>query len=90
MELEKARRKIDEIDLKITKLLNKRFKIAVEIGEYKGRHGLPVFDSGRENELLTKIALCADMGFENYMQLVYMSILSCSKEIQKSIAGCEE
>lgn len=55
------RKRIDEIDLEILKLLNERSQCALEIGRYKKRHNLPVWAPQREAEILRHMVK-ANMG----------------------------
>jgi chorismate mutase len=49
------RKRIDEIDLEILKLLNERSQCAVEIGRYKKKHNLPAWAPQREAEILRHV-----------------------------------
>jgi chorismate mutase len=49
------RRRIDEIDLEILKLLNERSQCAVEIGRYKKNHQLPAWAPQREADILRNV-----------------------------------
>jgi len=46
------RRRMDEIDKKLVDLLNKRSRCALEIGRIKQEQGSPIYQPGRENEVL--------------------------------------
>ena len=48
------RRQIDEIDEQLLSLLGKRMRISREIATYKKEHNMPVFQSGRYNEILDR------------------------------------
>lgn len=48
------RRKIDEIDEELLKLLSKRMGISREIGLYKKEHGIAILQSARYGEILSK------------------------------------
>ena len=52
--LDKARREINEIDKAMAELFARRMKAAEEVAEYKRIHGLPIFDAGREQEVIAK------------------------------------
>jgi chorismate mutase len=74
-ELQKLRKRIDKIDKNLAKFLEKREKVAMEIGELKGEHSLPVEDLNREEEVLNKI--------ENpFVKKVFKEIIRLSKKIQ--------
>jgi chorismate mutase-like protein len=55
MTIEDWRRKIDEIDKKLVKLLNERSRCAIEIGKIKQARNLHVHDPEREREILKRI-----------------------------------
>ena len=54
--LEELREKLDEIDVQITDLYEKRMKVCEAVGEYKVSAGRKVFDRQREKEKLTEVA----------------------------------
>ena len=56
MKLEDWRKEIDSIDEEIVRLVNRRAKIAREIGVLKAAAGLPVVDETREDEILRNVA----------------------------------
>ncbi|MBD3186787.1 hypothetical protein GF325_08180, partial [Candidatus Bathyarchaeota archaeon] len=55
-ELDDFRREINDIDRKIIEYLEKRARIARDIGEYKKSHGIPVRDWEREQVILDKLS----------------------------------
>ncbi|MDR2969453.1 MAG: bifunctional 3-deoxy-7-phosphoheptulonate synthase/chorismate mutase type II [Tannerellaceae bacterium] len=57
--LSELRRQIDQIDEQLLELLAKRMRISREIGVYKKEHNMPVLQSPRYSEILTKRS---DMG----------------------------
>lgn len=57
MDLDGWRKKIDVIDLKLVKLLNRRSRCAIEIGKLKLRGGLPVYTPRREEEVLRNVTV---------------------------------
>ena len=52
MNLADWRRRIDEIDKKLVKLLNERSQCALEIGRIKQEANIPLYQPERENEVL--------------------------------------
>jgi chorismate mutase len=54
-EIEEWRRRIDEVDQQLVKLLNERTKCAIEIGNIKKRLNLPAWQPEREAEILRNI-----------------------------------
>jgi chorismate mutase len=53
--IEEFRRRIDQIDDQLMKLLNSRSACAVEIGRLKRRAGAPVFQPDREKWILERV-----------------------------------
>ncbi|MEA3500988.1 MAG: chorismate mutase [Candidatus Marinimicrobia bacterium] len=49
--IEKIRKKIDQTDHKLIKLLDKRMNYAYQIGKIKGKNGLPILVQDREKEI---------------------------------------
>ena len=56
MSLEELRKKIDELDHKLVKLLNERARVVVEIGKLKTKTDKPVYSPDREKEVFARIA----------------------------------
>ena len=55
MNLNRLRKQIDGIDLKLLRLLNRRASLAVRVGLLKKEKGLPVFDGRREKTILRRL-----------------------------------
>lgn len=53
MTLADLRRRIDELDQQLVKLLNERSKCALEIGKLKQDANIPLYQPDRENEVLS-------------------------------------
>ena len=54
--LETLRSQIDELDLEIVRLLNRRARLGLQAGQAKARQGRPVVDPKREREVLARVA----------------------------------
>ena len=54
-DIEGLRRRIDEIDQQLVKLLNERAGCALEIGQHKEARGLPIYQPAREAEVLKNV-----------------------------------
>ena len=52
MTLGEWRRRIDEIDLQLVKLLNERSHCAIEVGKLKEKAKVPLYQPDREKEVL--------------------------------------
>ena len=55
-QMEPWRRRIDEIDQTVLKLLNERAQCANEIGAIKNTLGLPIYVPSREEEVLNNVS----------------------------------
>jgi len=84
MELEKARMEINEIDEEIVKLLEKRFNLVLQIGQYKKENNIPVFDESREKKVIKNcIRNLEDKSYSNSIEIIYKQIMDTCKEIEK-------
>jgi len=54
--LENIRESIDEADKELLKLLNRRMELAYRVGRIKADQGLLLFDPGREETILDRLA----------------------------------
>ena len=54
--MQQIRKQIDGIDKELIKLLSKRMKLAIKLGKFKKKEGLPILDKKREEEMLKKLA----------------------------------
>ena len=84
MELEKARIEINEIDEKMVKLLEKRFNLVLQIGQYKKENNIPVFDKSREKKVIKNcISNLENKSYSNSIETIYKQIMDTCKEIEK-------
>ncbi|MCK9275308.1 MAG: prephenate dehydratase [Syntrophales bacterium] len=72
------------LDTHIVKLLNERAEISIAIGTHKKSRGLPVYDPGRENEVISSV-MEENTGPLSPASLrqIYREILSVSRALQK-------
>jgi chorismate mutase/prephenate dehydratase len=84
MRLEDLRRKIDETDTKIVKLIAERIRIAAEMGKEKEKQGKQIEDKGREEIVLrnvTGIAQEENISPES-IESIYRQIITVSRSVQ--------
>ena len=63
--LHDLRRQIDALDTTLLELLSKRMEITNEIGIYKKQHNMPVLQTGRYNEIISRlVSRCAGTGLD--------------------------
>jgi monofunctional chorismate mutase len=83
MELNQARIEINNIDKEIVKLLEKRFNTVNEIGHYKRKQKLPVYDEVRERQVVDNcISLLENKEYSKCIADIYFQIMRGCKEIQ--------
>ncbi|MDP3698135.1 MAG: chorismate mutase [Nanoarchaeota archaeon] len=83
--LEATRKKNDEIDSKLLKLLAERLELCQELGEYKKKHSLPIQDKGREEQAIKgRIKKWKELGFddEEFVREFFELIMKKSREVQ--------
>lgn len=86
MDLLDLRKRIDEIDNKITPLLIERMGISKEVAEYKVKNGMPVLNEKREKEILDNVrAKCGEQG--DAIATVFAATMDASRELQHRIIG---
>jgi chorismate mutase len=90
-QLEKFRMKIDEIDDELLRLLNERTRVVAELGVVKKRRGMPIRDSIREENVLTRVREknCGPLD-EAAALRIFQSIIAESCRMQAATSGIEE
>ena len=88
MKIDDLRKKIDEIDLKLVKLLNQRGRYAIEIGKIKERDSIEVYDPQREQQVVenVQIATQGPLGRES-MKRLFERIIDESRRAEREHRG---
>jgi len=84
MSLEELRKKIDEVDTQIARLIAERIRIAEGIGGEKRKQGKQIEDAAREQKVLEnvrRIALDENIDHEG-IESIYRQIMSVSKSVE--------
>ena len=82
--IDDARIKINAIDEKMVKLFEERMAAVLDVLKYKKEHNLAVFDSKREEEIITKnLSLLQDENLKKYYLEFFTAVLSSSKKYQE-------
>lgn len=83
MDLNDARVEINNIDKEIVHLLEKRFKIVIEIGNFKKKNNIPVYDEKREqNVIYNCVSYLENEQYSKYITDIYKQIMNSCKELQ--------
>ena len=91
--LDDYRVQIDSIDAKLVPLFLERMAVTQKVGEYKKQNGLPVLDSGREQQVLAaKTALADGPAAKADVAALYESIMAISRRQQRKVVreGAED
>lgn len=86
LDINKIRGEIDEIDVELTRLFERRMIISEQVAAYKREHGLPTLNAAREKEVIDKAcARLENKDFAPYTEKLYNCLMGLSKDYQKSI-----
>ena len=82
--LSKARESIDKVDIQIAKLIDKRARLALEVGKAKGASNASIYVPSREKEVLKNVikagkGILSDEAFEN----IYTEIISACRNLEQ-------
>lgn len=83
MELKEIREKINQIDREMAKLFEERMNLSKQVGEYKIRHGLPIFDKTREDKVIeNNVKLIQNEEVKKYYIDYLHALMDISKNYQ--------
>ncbi|MCL2388414.1 MAG: chorismate mutase [Defluviitaleaceae bacterium] len=82
MNLNELRVKIDGIDEQLLKLFEERMGVVSDIAAHKKEAGIPVLDSGREEEKLNLISEKANAETRSYARILYSTLFNLSRKYQ--------
>lgn len=86
MELKQARLEINKLDKEIVRLLERRFDLVSEIGEYKRKQNLPVYDEDRERQVIEScIGFLENKEYSRCIDDIYFQIMKTCKDIQNNL-----
>lgn len=84
--LEEARNKINAIDEAMAKLFEQRMQAVEEVIAYKQEHDMPVLDTSREQEILTRnMNRLKHDAYRKYYEAFQKNVMELSKRHQKMI-----
>ncbi|MFI5115000.1 MAG: chorismate mutase [Terriglobales bacterium] len=84
MDISDWRRKVDDLDRKLTALLNERAAAVVEIGRLKRNTGLPIYEPDREREVIANVHRGSTGPLvERDLSQIYERIIDVMRSIQK-------
>ena len=80
--LQELREEINGIDREIVDLYRRRLETAEAIGAWKRENGVPVYDPGRERQLLDRVAEMAGEEHENGVRALFSFLIAQSRTRQ--------
>ena len=81
-----ARQEIDNLDVTIWSLLEKRFALSKEVARIKRENQLPVLDENREQAVLAKIAaLTCEKDVSTAISNIYRVLFELSRKYQDEL-----
>ena len=85
-EIKKLRKKIDQVDEQLLQSLSERAEICRSIGLVKEKHGIPIQDFPRENDVYAHILeKAAELGLDPaHVEAIYRQIVNMCSAIQDS------
>ena len=86
MDISHWRKRIDEIDMELAKLLSERSHCVIEIGKIKRQKQLPVYDPEREKEILERLLRDNRGPLENEaLKRLFERILDESRRVERIV-----
>lgn len=73
--MEELRSRIDRIDKELLKLLDERFEVAREIGKYKEKHNMLIYDAKREREKIESLKEVCSEEKRAYIEKIMLRIM---------------
>lgn len=85
-EIKQLRKRVDEVDKQILQFLIKRAQICKSIGLIKEKHGIPIQDFPRENDVYAHIReKAAELGLDpSHVEAIYRQIVNMCSAVQDS------
>jgi chorismate mutase len=85
-EIKRLRKRIDEVDEQILQSLSQRADICRSIGSVKEKHGIPIQDFPRENDVYAHIREnAAELGLDpSQVEAIYREIVNMCIAVQDS------
>ncbi len=83
-EIINLRKKINKLDSKLIKILEKRFEVCKKIGKYKSKRGILILDKKREKEIIKNLCEKTNLS-RDFVKKLLCLILGESKKLQKNL-----
>lgn len=87
MDLNEARRQIDEIDAQLVELFRRRMEASRDVAAWKKANGKPLTDPERERKKLEQVKALAGEEMADYTAELYETLFTLSKKYQAKLNG---
>ena len=89
-DIEDWRKEIDEIDLKLVELLNRRSQCAIEIGRIKNKLNVEIYDPSREEAVIENVRRVSPGPLtKEAVQRLFERIVDESRRAQREVRNSE-
>ena len=85
--LEELRQEIDLIDDKIKALFDRRMALVLDIGKIKAKGNLPVLDSEREREIVSRLTADQEDNMVAATKILFTALFEASRSYQLKKLG---
>jgi len=82
-DLKHLRKEIDRVNNGLMDLFIERMKISEEIGEYKRKNGMKIYDKNREDEIIAEVMEGREEKYKEYISEFLKELMKMSREIQE-------
>ncbi|MCL2390878.1 MAG: prephenate dehydratase [Endomicrobia bacterium] len=83
--LQQTRKQIDKVDREIAELINKRARLAIEVGKIKGTSGNAVYVPSREKEVLKNVVSVKSALSHEAVESIYMEIIGACRDLESPV-----
>lgn len=82
------RKAIDAVDSRLLELMAERIRLVLEVGAYKARHDIPVYDPERERQLLERLTSQAPAPLEpDTVRRIFERLIDESRRLEQRHGG---
>ncbi len=87
-DLDELRRQIDQVDTRLLELIHERVRLVLQVGAYKARHGLAIYDPERERRMLERLTALAQPPLEpDTVRRIYERLIDESRTLEQRKSG---
>lgn len=87
MDINGLREKINDVDAELTRLFCERMRLSGDIAEFKEKNGLPILNTEREREILSRVSERSGTELEGYARVLFSTLFDLSRAYQSSRMG---